>query len=305
MDVAISGSHGLIGTELARALRAAGHRVLRLARPESEPGGGGSTIRWDPRRGAIDAAALEGVDAVVHLAGAGIGDERWTDERKRELVDSRVGPTALLARTLAELDRPPAVLVSASGINVYGDHGDEPITEDSSLGDDFLADLCRRWEDATTPAREAGLRVACIRSGVVLSPRGGALARQLPFFRLGLGGPMGSGRQYDSWITLDDEVAAIAWLLEHEVDGPVNLTAPEPVCNAELAKALGRVLRRPAVLPTPMIVPRLMFGRELVDALVRTSQRVLPAKLESSGFRFAYPTIEPALRHVLREEDRP
>jgi uncharacterized protein (TIGR01777 family) len=300
MDVAISGSHGLIGTALAHDLRAGGHRVRRLVRPGSEPSE--SSIAWDPAAGTIDEAALEGVDAVVHLAGAGIGDKRWSEARKRELVESRVEPTRRLAQALARLDRPPQVLVSASGINIYGDHGDEIITEASALGHDFLADLCQQWEAATEPARDRGIRVNCIRSGVVLSPDGGALARQLPFFRLGLGGRMGSGQQYDSWIALDDEVGAIRWLLDHELEGPVNLCAPQPVRNAEFTEVLGRVLRRPTLVPTPMVVPKLMFGGELIEALVLASARVVPEKLQASGFAFAYPTLEPALRHLLDRE---
>lgn len=302
MDVAVSGSHGLIGTALARALRARGDRVLRLVRRGSPGASGRSAIAWDPHRGTVDTDALDGVDAVVHLAGAGIGDKRWSPARKRELVDSRIGPTEALARAIAQLDHPPSVLISASGTNIYGDHGDDVITESSTHGDDFLADLCERWEAATEPARAGGIRVANIRSGVVLSPRGGALARQLPFFRLGLGGRMGSGRQYDSWISLDDEVGAICWLLDHDVEGPVNLTSPEPVRNAEFATALGRVLRRPTLLPTPMVVPKLMFGGELIDALVLASARVVPEKLQASGYPFAHPSLEPALRHLLTEE---
>jgi uncharacterized protein (TIGR01777 family) len=301
MDIAVSGSHGLIGTALADALVAEGHRVAALNRP------GGSTrsdaIAWDPVAGTIDSSSLEGIDAVVHLAGAPIGDKRWSDERKRTLVDSRVEPTRLLAETLGGLDRPPKVLVSGSAIGYYGSRGDEVLTETSGAGSGFLAELCRQWEAAAEPARVAGIRVSTIRTGVVLSADGGALAKQLPLFRFGLGGRMGSGRQYQSWISITDEVAAIAWLLHRDLDGPVNLTAPSPVTSREFAKTLGQVLHRPTFLPTPAFGPKLVFGRELVDELLLASQRIVPAALEAGGFTFAHPDLETALRSVLGRDD--
>ncbi|MET0804696.1 MAG: TIGR01777 family oxidoreductase, partial [Acidimicrobiales bacterium] len=238
MDVAVTGSSGLIGTALVRSLEGDGHRVRRLVRRPPE---GPDEVRWDPDAGEVDAAGLEGAGGVVHLAGPGIGERRWTDDRKRELREARVEGTGVLARALAGLDRPPAVLVSGSAIGIYGDRGDEVLTEKSDLGDDFLAHLCRDWEAAAQPAADAGIRVATIRSGIVLAPEGGALAKLLPLFKLGAGGRMGSGRQWWSWITIDDEIAAIRHLLEHDVAGPVDLTAPEPVTNQELTKALGRV----------------------------------------------------------------
>jgi uncharacterized protein (TIGR01777 family) len=295
MDVAVTGSSGLIGTALVDALRGGGHRVVRVVRGAP----GADAIGWDPKAGTIDAARLEGVDAVVHLAGAGIGDRRWNDAYKRELVDSRVLGTGLIARTLAGLTRPPQVLVSASAVGWYGDRGEEVLDETSAPGTGFLAELCQQWEAAADPAREAGIRVAHTRSGVVLSPRGGALKKELPLFKLGLGGRFGSGRQWQSWIALDDEIAAITHLLTAEVDGPVNLTAPVPVTNADMTKALGAVLHRPTVLPVPAFGPKLLLGPELAAVLLYEGQRVLPRVLEASGFSFSHPTVEEALLALL------
>lgn len=298
MDVLVSGSTGLIGSALVPALERAGHRVRRLVRPDSSEVDGG--VPWEPARGVLDPAALEGVDAVVNLAGAGLGDKRWNEERKRVLVESRTLSTGLLARTLATLDPTPAVMVSASAVGIYGDRGDDVVTEGSEPGDDFLADLCRRWEDAASPAAAAGIRVVHTRSGVVLSARGGLLGRLLLPFKLGLGGRLGSGRQYMSWITIDDEVAAVLHLLERsDVAGPVNLTTPNPVTNREFVEALGRVLGRPTLIPTPLFPLKLVYGPELVETLSLAGQRVLPTRLEASGFRFAEPEIEGALRAVL------
>ena len=300
MKYAVSGASGLIGSALARALRLDGHEVVPLVRrPVSE---GESAIRWDPADGTIDAAALEGFDGVVNLAGAGIGDKRWTDAYKREVLESRTRGTDLLARTLAGLDRPPSVLVNGSAIGIYGDTGETVVTEDAPSGDDFLAEVCRRWEAAAAPASDAGIRVAFARTGIVLSPDGGALAKLLPLFKLGVGGRMGSGRQWWSWISLEDEVGAIRWLLDHDVSGPVNLTAPEPVTNAEMTRVLGEVLHRPTILPVPSFGPKLLLGGELAEALLFTSQRVAPAVLGEQGFPFAHPTLEGALRSLL---DRP
>jgi uncharacterized protein (TIGR01777 family) len=297
---AVSGASGLIGSALSRALRLDGHEVVPLVRrPVSA---GESAIRWDPAGGTIEAAALEGFDGVVNLAGAGIGDKRWTDEYKREVLESRTRGTDLLARTLAGLDRPPSVLVNGSAIGIYGDTGETVVTEDAPSGDDFLAEVCRQWEAAAAPASDAGIRVAFARTGIVLSPDGGALAKLLPLFKLGVGGRMGSGRQWWSWISLDDEVGAIRWLLDHDVAGPVNLTAPEPVTNAEMTKVLGDVLHRPTILPVPSFGPKLLLGGELAEALLFTSQRVAPAVLGAQGYPFAHPTLEGALRSLL---DRP
>jgi uncharacterized protein (TIGR01777 family) len=295
--VAVTGSTGLIGTALCDRLATDGHDVVRVVRRPVATGE--AAARWDPAGGTIDAGALAGIDAAVHLAGAGIGDERWTDERKRELVESRTRSTELLASTLAGLDPRPTVLVSGSAVGYYGERGDEVLTEASGPGDDFLARLCVAWEAATAPSEDAGIRVATIRTGLVLTNDGGAMAKLLPLFKLGLGGRFGSGRQWWSWITLRDEVDAIVWLLTHDVSGPVNLTAPNPATNADLTKALGRSLHRPAVLPVPSFGPGLLVGRELAQALLFTSARVEPAALTASGYPFSDPTLDPALERVL------
>jgi uncharacterized protein (TIGR01777 family) len=299
--VAVTGSTGLIGTRLVADLRGSGHKVLRLVRPQSQTSGDGQvegTVEWDPRAGTIDADALEGLDAVVHLAGVGIGDARWTTDRKAQILTSRTEGTALLARTIAALDAPPKVLLSGSAVGWYGDTGDRITDESGPAGHDFPARVCQAWERGTAPAEQAGVRVAHLRTGVVQATEGGALARQLPFFRVGLGGRSGSGRQYVSWVTLADEVRAIRFLLDHELEGPVNLVAPEPVTNGTYARTLGRVLRRPTTI-IPMIGPRTLFGRELADSLLLVSQRVVPAKLLDAGFDFEHPEIEGALRAVL------
>lgn len=298
MDVAVTGASGLIGTALGRSLTGDGHRVLRLVR---RPPRADDEIGWDPAAGRIDAAGLEGVDAVVHLAGAGIADRRWTKARKRVLRDSRVEGTTVLAGALASLDRPPAVLVSGSGIDYYGP-GEQPQTERSPTGDSFLAELCRAWEGATAPAAGAGIRTAVVRTGIVLTPRGGPLARLLPLFRLGLGGRMGGGRDWWSWISLTDEVRAIRFLLDHDVAGPVNLTAPNPVRNAELTRVLARVLHRPALLPVPSFGPKLVVGSELAELLLFSGKRIVPQVLTDHGFAFEHADVEAALRAEL---DRP
>ncbi|MGZ4693050.1 MAG: TIGR01777 family oxidoreductase [Acidimicrobiales bacterium] len=298
--VAITGSTGLISTALRRSLEADGHQVRPVVRRPVRSGE--SAVTWDPDAGTIDTGALEGVDAVVHLAGAGIGDERWTDERKRVILESRTRGTGLLARTLAALDAKPSVLISGSAIGYYGDRGDETLTETSGPGNDFLASICVPWEAEARPVTEAGIRLATIRTGIVLTTEGGALPKMLPLFKLGLGGPYGSGHQWWSWITLTDEVAAIRHLLDHDVHGPVNLTAPRPVVERELAKTLGRVMHRPCLLPVPKFGPKLVVGAELAEALLFTSAKVMPTVLEGSGFTFAHPDIETALRAVLGRE---
>ncbi len=292
MQVAVTGSSGLIGSALCRALRHSGHGVVPIVPRPAETG----EISWDPRRGTIEAAGLAGVDAVVHLAGAGIGDRRWTATRRAEVVRSRVDTTALLARTLPALDRRPAVLVSASAVGVYGDRGDELLTEDSPPVAGFLAELCRDWEAAAGPVTAAGIRLVTVRSGIVLSPAGGALERQLPLFRLGLGGRLGSGRQWTSWVSIDDEVRAILFALRHaELSGPVNVTAPAPVTNSQFTAALGRALRRPAILPVPAAALTVVLGRALATEMILASHRVLPTVLEAAGFRFAQPELAGAL----------
>ena len=294
MDIAITGSSGLIGSALAASLRHAGHRVRPVVR---RPVANDDEIRWDPTGGTIETEKLEGVRAVVHLAGAGVGDKRWTPERKKEIRESRTIGTGTIARAVADAKVP--VLVSGSAVGYYGDRGDEVLTEDSGPGTGFLATLCIDWEAATAPAEASGARVAHIRTGIVLTPKGGALAKLLPLFKLGAGGRMGSGRQWWPWITLEDEVGAITHLLTADAEGPHNLSAPNPATNAELTRALGRVLRRPTVLPVPAFGPRLLLGKELAAALLEDSARVVPARLQSSGYEFAHPDLEPALRALL------
>jgi len=299
MNVAIAGASGFIGTALRDALVADGHRVVPLVRPSSGSAGG-DAIPWDPASGTIAGAELEGFDAVVNLAGAGIGDRRWTTERKRELVESRTRSAALLASALADLIKPPPVLLNASGTHFYGNRGDEVLTEDSASGTGFLADLCREWEEAVQPAADGGIRVVCMRTGVVLDARGGALAQMLSPFRLGLGGRQGSGRQYLSWISMPDVVAALRRGLDDDtLNGPVNFTAPNPVTNAELAATLGKVLRRPTAIPTPMFTLKARYGAELVQELLLDGHRVVPQKLLDAGFEFAHPDLEGALRATL------
>ncbi len=296
MDICLTGSHGLIGTALIPRLRADGHRVLRLVRGDPE---GADDVRWDPDAGTIDAAGLEGVDAVVHLAGAGIGDKKWTPQRKRLVLESRTRGTGLLARTLAGLDRKPSVLVSASAIGYYGNRGDDILTEEEPPGHDFGAQVCVAWEDETKAAAEAGIRVVRTRTGLVLAKQGGLLQRLLLPFKLAIGGRLGSGEQYMSWIALDDDLAAIVHVLNTpSISGPVNLTAPNPVRNAEFTESLGRAVHRPTILPTPMFGLKIVYGGELVETLLG-SQRVSSAKLQESGFEFAHPELDEALDAIL------
>ncbi len=303
MRVAIAGSSGVVGSVLTAALIERGDTVVRLIRPQSASDG----AVWDPAAGTIDAAALEGVDAVVNLAGRSIGEKRWTKAEKARLWNSRIESTRLLATTLAAGDRRPAVLVNASAIGYYGDGGDSILSEDAPAGTGFLAELCVAWEAATKPASDAGIRVVHLRSGIVLSAVGGALARLLaPFgpswispFRWGLGGRVGGGRQWWSWISLHDEVRAILHLLDSPITGPVNLAAPGSVTNQDFTKALGRVLRRPTVVPLPGFVLRLLLGSELAAALVLEGQRATPAVLVESGFEFVHSDVADGLRSAL------
>ncbi len=319
MRILMSGSSGLVGSQLRAFLLAAGHEVLTLRRfvaGRSRAGGsraGGPVARsadvlegeaadrvvWNDRTGEVLSGSLENFDAVVHLAGAGIGDRRWSTARKREIHDSRVDPTRALCAALATCDNPPKTLVSASAIGWYGNRGSELLTEDSEAGSGYLTDLCADWESATKEAADAGIRVVVARSGIVATPMGGALARLLVPARLGLGGPVGGGEQYQSWISLDDEIHAIHHLLMNQsCSGAYNLTASEPVSQREFANSLGRVLKRPAVAPLPSFAVDLAFG-EMGRSLILEGQRVIPARLEESGFSFSHQSLEACLRDSL------
>jgi len=296
--IAITGASGLIGSALCRALEGDGHAVVRVVR---HPGAAGS-VHWAIDRNQIDAAGLEGLDGVVHLAGEGIGDKRWSTAQKRKILESRRQGTTLLAETLATLSTPPPVLVSGSAIGFYGDRGDEQLTEASAAGSGFLTEVAQAWEGATAAATASGIRVAMIRTGIVLAHDGGALARMASIAKLGALGKLGSGRQWMSWIALEDEVRAIQFLLRRDISGPVNLTAPSPVTNAVFTKALGRVLHRPTVLPIPGFGPKLLLGSELASALLLEGQRVLPEVLLDAGFEFRYDDLETALASILDRE---
>ncbi|MGI9031619.1 MAG: TIGR01777 family oxidoreductase [Ilumatobacteraceae bacterium] len=294
MRIAITGSHGLIGTALIDRLAAVGHDVARVVR--SSPGA--DDIEWDPAAGRLEASDLIGVDAVVNLAGAGIGDHRWTDEYRREIRESRTKATALIARAIAEVDGGPKILLSGSAIGFYGDRGEEELDESSTPGEDFLAGVVRDWE-ASAAAAEPVARVVHLRSGIVLAGHGGALAKMLPLFKFGAGGKFGSGRQWMSWVSLTDEVGAIVHLLDSEVSGPVNLTAPEPVTNKRFADTVGEVLRRPTFLPVPEFGPKLLLGSERAESLLFVSQRVAPKVLLDDGYAFAHLDLASALHAEL------
>lgn len=305
MDVAITGSSGLIGSALTHALEASGAGVVRLVRPGS-PGPAGSSsqarsIAWDPGAGIVDAAALEGIDAVVNLAGRAIEPRRWTQAYKDDVLNSRIQATSLIARTLAGLSNPPAVLVSASASGFYGDRGEETLTEASPGGTGFLADVCQQWEAAAGPASTAGIRVVLVRTGIVLSAAGGAMGRMLPLFKAGAGGRLGSGKQWWSWVGIDDEVGAILHAINTPaLAGPVNLTSPNPVTNADFTAALAHAVKRPAALPVPKFALRAALG-EFADEGLLASQRILPAKLQESAYAFASPDLPEALQQMLHK----
>lgn len=297
MKIVVSGSHGLVGKALLKSLTDDGHEVFRLVR--HEPIFGAPEIWWDPSEGRIDADHLEGHDVVVHLAGESIAGGRWTGEKKRKILESRVKGTLLLSESLARLSRPPSVFLSASAIGYYGNRGDELLTEESAPGNDFLAKVCIEWEGATAPAIEKGIRTVHTRFGIILDAKGGALAKMLTPFRMGIGGKVGSGKQWMSWIALDDVVSGLKFLIgETSITGPVNFVAPNPVTNAEFTKTLGRVLSRPTFLPVPEFGARLAFG-EMADALLLSSQRVESSVLKSKGFEFRFTTLATALRDIL------
>ncbi|MFD8196471.1 TIGR01777 family oxidoreductase [Streptomyces wuyuanensis] len=299
MRIAVTGASGLIGSTLVRSLRAGGpgggHEVVRLVRraPAAD-----DEVRWDPARQYVDAAGLVGCEAVVHLAGAGVGERRWSEAYKKEIRDSRVLGTASLAEALASLEEPPRVLVCGSAIGYYGDTGDRAVDESSPPGTGFLPGVCEEWEAAAAPAEEAGVRVAFARTGLVVAREGGAWGRLFPLFRAGLGGRLGSGSQFWSFISLQDEVAALRHIVETDtLSGPVNLTAPDPLTNREVTAAMGRVLHRPTLFTVPPIALRVYLGEFAEDVL--GSQRVLPRKLLESGFVFSHPSIDAAIRAAL------
>ncbi|MBA3320016.1 MAG: TIGR01777 family protein [Pyrinomonadaceae bacterium] len=296
MKIIVSGATGLVGRALLPSLRADGHQVTSLVRKQT---GTGSEVLWNPAAGQLDAAGLEGYEAIVHLAGENVGEGRWTEEKKQSIRDSRVQGTSLLAGALARLATPPRVFVSASAIGYYGDRGAEVLTEESAPGADFLSGVCREWEAAADAARAAGIRVVSLRFGVILSADGGALKKMLTPFKLGAGGQVGGGEQYMSWLTLDDAVGAIKHALSREdLRGAVNVVAPHPATNGEFTKTLGKVLGRPTFFPVPAFAARLAFG-EMADALLLASTRVEPARLKATGYQFKHPQLENGLRHTL------
>ncbi|MFW6124933.1 MAG: TIGR01777 family oxidoreductase [Pirellulales bacterium] len=296
MNIVVSGSTGLIGSALVPFLTSAGHSVRRLVRGQPP---GESAVRWSPAEGTIDSAQLEGTDAAIHLAGESIAGGRWTEEKKARILNSRVDGTRLLAEALGGLERRPGVFVCASAIGYYGDRGDELLDEASRPGGGFLAEVCKQWEAAADPARSQGIRVVHLRFGMVLSAAGGALQQMLLPYKLGLGGRIGSGRQHWSWIALNDAVGAIHHaLVTDALEGPANAVSPYPVTSREFTKTLGRVLRRPTLLPMPSPAARLVFG-QMADELLLASQRVTPRRLLETGYVFQYPDLEDALRHLL------
>lgn len=294
MKVLISGASGLVGSALVRSLTETGHEVVPLVRHSGEVG-----IRWDPSGGELDRVSLEGFDAVVHLAGESIAEGRWTQEKKARIRDSRIEGTDLLARSLSDLERPPRVLVCASAVGVYGDRGEELLDENAEPGTGFLAEVCRGWEAAADPARAKGIRVVHLRFGVILSGEGGALAKMLTPFRLGLGGILGDGSQYMSWIAREDAVGIVVHAIsEDALAGPVNAVSPNPVTNREFTQTLGGVLRRPTIVPIPAFGARLVFG-EMADELLLSSARVRPARLVETGYAFRFAELEGALRRAI------
>lgn len=300
MKVLITGSSGLIGSAMIPFLVSGGHEVARLVRPSSSSAAKqAGELAWNPSAGTIEESRLEGFDALIHLAGENIGARRWTEVQKHRLVESRAAGTRLLSERLSRLKHPPYVLLSASAVGFYEDRGEEWLDEGSSPGKGFLADLVKQWEAATTAAAQRGIRVIHMRFGMVLAPTGGVLARMLTPFRLGLGGRIGSGRQYQSWIAMDDVLGALRHLIAHvELSGAVNVTSPNPVTNSEFTKALGRALSRPTLAPLPAFAARLALG-EMADELLLKGARVRPSKLLESGYSFLYPHLEGALRHLL------
>jgi len=315
VNVLVTGSSGLIGSALLERLSTGGNRVTRLVRQAPRPSTGASPggraeagwtaydVHWDPSQGVIDLEGLESAgpfDGVVHLAGAGIGDKRWSPSRKRVVLESRIDSTALLVTSLLQLAPRPPVLISASAVGYYGDGGDRELTEEAPQGAGFLAEVCGLWERSAAPAADAGIRTVNLRSGIVLSPSGGALAKMLPLFKLGLGGRLGSGTQYQSWIALEDEVGVILRaLVDGSVAGPLNVTAPRPVTNAELSLAIARAVHRPCRLSAPKTALRLALGSEMANEMLLAGQRAIPARLTDMGYAFGHPDLDETLRRIV------
>lgn len=296
MKVAITGSSGLVGSALIPALQSEGHTVVRIVRNQPQSP---QEVRWNPVEGTIDKNALDGVDVVVNLAGESIAEGRWTAEKKARIRDSRIKGTRLISETSASLAQSPRVIISSSAIGYYGDRSDETLREDSSMGTGFLSDVCKEWETATEATSAKGIRVVHLRTGIVLSPNGGALAKMLLPFKMSVGGKLGPGDQYMSWVDIDDMVGIIQFALTNEsLQGAVNCVSPNPVSNAKFTKALGKVLKRPTLIPVPSLVARAAFG-EMADALLLASTRVEPAKLIEAGYSFRYPELEGSLYHLL------
>jgi uncharacterized protein (TIGR01777 family) len=296
MKLVVSGASGLLGSALVPALEKDGHEIVRLVR---RPPASANEVEWDPARGSLDAGALEGVSGAINLSGANL-DRRWTAASKREILESRADTTKLLAHTLATLDPKPRVLLVAGGVGIYGDRGDEILTEESTEGTGFLAEVGKAWEAAAEPARDAGIRTVNFRQGVVVSREGGALKRMLTPFKLGLGGRVGSGRQWWSWVSRDDVVAGYRFALESDLSGPVNLTSPNPATSKQFTKTLGQALGRPTIFPLPGLAVKTLFG-ERGEAVLLEGQRTLPARLLGAGFTFAYPSLDRAFEHALAE----
>ena len=301
MKILISGSHGLVGKALGSELSKGGHEIVSLVREKSEAA---SEIEWHPNQGSIDSERLSGFDTVIHLAGESIASGRWTDDKKRRIRESRVKGTTLLSEALARSSKPPATFISASAIGYYGDRGDELLNEESGPGNDFLAEVCLAWERATAEAEAKRIRTVHTRFGIILDQDGGALAKMLTPFRMGVGGRIGDGKQWMSWVALADVINGLKFVLANQtIGGPVNYVAPNPVTNAEFTKTLGRVLSRPTLFPIPEFGARLAFG-EMADALLLSSQRVVPTVLNENGFQITRPTLEDALRNILATDKR-